>query len=264
MTKFLIIITFIITGLFGLPQWQEAREKQQILAATVSITMIVPQWTEDERQEVQPLPVPPEEVRPIASVKDYLVAEGLGTMVQANDRFYLITHDHWSQLAANLGAVQFRDASGTLLAEMDLYSFKRLILSRNGGTMVLSAPDPLHQLAVIAENPQVTGSDDLWLVHRQEGRLEASRVQKVAADVKDGLAVWRLQGPAVTGGDSGGGVWAHGRLAAVTWTAVVMENQTNSELRTTDLSTAAVLEDMPQNLINFQSLHEQGSLTSPQ
>jgi len=245
MANFFILTTFIITGLFVYPQWQEARAKKQILAATVQITMIVPQWTEDEQQPVEPLPVPPDEYRPIAKVEGYIIAEGLGTVVRVNGRSYLITHDHWSQLAANLGDVQFRDATGTLLAEMSLYDFKGLILSRNGGIMIVAAPDALQKSAMIVTNARVTEDDDLWLVHRYEGRVIASQVQKVAADVKNGVGVWRLQGQIVKNGDSGGGVWVNGRLVATLWTAVMMESQTNAERRATDLSIAAVLEGMP-------------------
>lgn len=245
MAKFFITIAFIIAGLFGYSQWQEAQAKQQILAATVQITMIVPQWTEGEQQEVEPLPIPPDEYRPIATVEEYVIAEGLGTVVQVNGRSYLITHDHWSQLASDSGDVQFRDATGTLLAEMALYRFEQLILSRNGGTMVLSAPDALQNMAIMAENGVVTEGDELWLVQRQAGRVRVSPVQKVGEDVKNGVAVWRLQGQAVAGGDSGGGVWVNGRLAAITWTAVMMESPMNFERRVTDVSVAAVLEGIP-------------------
>lgn len=245
MAKLFIIMTIIISGLFGYPQWQGNRAKEEMLAATVQITMIVPQWTEAEQQPVEPLPVPPDEYRPIARVESYIIAEGLGTVVRVDGRSYIITHDHWSQLAANAGEVQFRDATGTLLAEMSLYEFKSLILSRNGGTMVVAAPDFLQKPAMIVTNARVTEHDDLWLVHLHEGRVIASQVQKVAADVKNGVAVWRLQGQTVVSGDSGGGVWVNGRLAATTWTAVMMESQTNSERRATDLSIAAVFEGMP-------------------
>ena len=245
MAKFFISLTFIITGLFGYSQWQEARTKQQILAATVQITMIVPQWAGGEQQVNEPLPVPPDEYRSMSSVKDYIVAEGLGTVVQVNGRSYLITHDHWSQLAANLGDVQFRDATGALLAELDLYHFKRLILWRDGGTMVLAVPDGLQKSAMTVTYQQITENDDLWLVHRQGGQVVVSPVEKMAADLKNGMDVWRLQGQAVVGGDSGGGVWVNGRLAAITWAAVMMENQTNAERQATDVSIAAVLEGIP-------------------
>lgn len=245
MAKFFILIPIIITGLFGYPQWQEAQTKQQILAATVQITMIVPQWTEGEQQAIEPLPVPPDEVRTMATVKEYIVAEGLGTVVQANGRPYLITHDHWSQLTTSAGSVQFRDAAGTLLAEMPLYKFKRLIVARDGGTMVLSAPDSLQDLAMAAMPESVAANENLWLVHRQEEQVLVSPVQRVAVDSKNGVAVWRLQGEAVVSGDSGGGVWMNGRLAAITWTAVMLENQTNGERQATDVSIAAVFESLP-------------------
>ncbi|MDX1417009.1 MAG: hypothetical protein R3293_22585 [Candidatus Promineifilaceae bacterium] len=245
MARTFFLMTLIITGLFAYPKWQEAQAQEQILEATVQITMTVPQWTQGEQQDNEPLPIPPEEYRSMTRVKEYVVAEGLGTVVQDNGRSYLVTHDHWSQLAANTGSVQFRDAAGALLAEMDLYHFKRLILARDGGTMLLSAPDALQKPAKTEMNKRDTARDDLWLVHRQEGRLTASRVQKVAAKLKDGVAVWRLQGQVVESGDSGGGVWANGRLEAVTWTAVMLESPSNTERQATDMSIAAVYMPIP-------------------
>jgi hypothetical protein len=218
--------------------------QQQILAATVQITMVVPQLDEMAQAEIEPLPIPPDEYRPIAKPTEYVIAEGLGTAVLVNGRPLLITHDHWSQLTADLGDVQFRDATGVLLVEMDLYQFKRLILSRNGGTMVLTAPDILQDMAMVTEAGDTAVDDDLWLVRRQEGQVVVSPVQKAAAGMKDGVAVWRLQGQTVVNGDSGGGVWGNGHLLATMWTTVMMEDQATDEQQATDLSVAAVLDNV--------------------
>lgn len=245
MAKFFILSAIMVMSLFGYPQWQEAQTREQILGATVQITMIVPQLAEVDQSEIEPLPIPPDEYRPIARPDMYVVAEGLGTVVKVNGRSLLITHDHWSQLAADLGDVQFRDAAGALLAEMDLYQFKRLILSHNGGRMVLSAPDALQDLAIMPTKNSATADDELLLVHRQEGQVVVSSVQMVKTGLKDGVAVWRLQGRAVENGDSGGGVWVNGHLAATMWTTVMMENPVTGERQATDLSVAAVLNSTP-------------------
>jgi hypothetical protein len=106
MAKFFIIITFTITGLFSYPQWQEAQAKQQILEATVQITMIVSQWAEGEQWAIEPLPVPSDEYRPITTVKGYIVAEGLGTVVRLNGRSHLIIPNH--SMFANRDSLFFR------------------------------------------------------------------------------------------------------------------------------------------------------------
>lgn len=159
-------------------------------------------------------------------------------MLWGNGRFLLITHDHWSQLTSDLGNVQFRNAAGTLLAKLDLYRFKQMILSRNGGTMILSAPDAIQHLAAVI-------ADEFWLVHRQEERLVVSAVHRVGTELKNEVAVWRLKGQTVTGGDSGGEVWINGRLIATTWAAIMIDNTVTYERKVTDLSLAALLESTP-------------------
>ena len=241
MARLVIFSMAMVMGLFGYPQWQAAQAQQRILRATVQITMMVPQLAETESRDIEPLPIPPDEYRPIAKPETYVVAEGLGTLVLVNGRSLLITHDHWSQLMADLGEIQFRDAAGTVLAKMDLYKFKQLIMSRNGGMMVLTAPDALQHLAVTAEIGATT-DDELLLVHRQNGQVVVSPVKRVDRVVKDGVAAWRLQGQTVVSGDSGGGVWDNGRLQAVVWTAVMMEDQQSQVRQGTDVSVAAIWE----------------------
>ena len=244
MAKVFALGMTIMIGLFGYSQWQEAQIRQQILATTVQITMIVPQLADVNHNEIEPLPIPPDEYRPIAQPESYVIAEGLGTLVKMNGRTLLITHDHWSQLTADLGDVQFRDAAGVLLAEMDLYQFKRLIVGRDKGTMVLVAPNSLQDLVIVPTKVGVTENDGLLLVHRQKGQVVVSSVQRVETGLKDGVAVWRLQGQAVENGDSGGGVWVNGQLVATMWTTVMMENPVTGERQATDLSVAAVFNNV--------------------
>jgi hypothetical protein len=238
MAKIFVVSVVMVMGLFWVPDWQQGQA--QILGATVQMTMVVPQLAKADSQPIDPLPIPPDEYRPIARPEEYVIAEGLGTVVKVNGRSLLITHDHWSQLTADLGEVQFRDAAGVLLAKMDLVRFKRLILSRNGGLMVLAAPDALQGLAVAVGTNRATAGSDLWLVHRQEGQVVVSPVQVESAGLKDGVAVWRLQGQMVVNGDSGGGVWGDGRLLAVMWTAVMVEDGTAQARQGTEASVAAV------------------------
>ena len=110
MARFIILGIIAVLGFYGNSQIQEAQLRQQILRATVQISMIVPQLAETETVEVEPLPIPPDEYRPIAKPETYVQAEGLGTVVVSNDRYLLITHDHWSQLETDLGQVQFHNA----------------------------------------------------------------------------------------------------------------------------------------------------------
>ena len=67
---------------------------------------------------------------------EYRYELGLGTLVSHKGELILITHDHWGPLK-NLGAVQFRNAAGDPLLELDGKTFKDLIRYRDGGTMIL-------------------------------------------------------------------------------------------------------------------------------
>lgn len=241
MARFIIVGIVTLFGFIGNSQIQEAQARQQILRATVQISMIVPQLADMETVEVEPLPVPPDEYRTIAKPENYVLAEGLGTVVISNGRYFLITHDHWSQLEADLGKVQFRSAEGSLLLEMDLYRFKQLILSRNDGAMVLTAPAALQNLAISAEKSGTTDDGEILLAHRQNGQVFLSPVELKEAGLKEGLDVWRLEGQTVVSGDSGGGVWQNGRMAATMWTTVMTENVITGQRQVTDQSIAAII-----------------------
>lgn len=242
MARFIILGIVAILGYFGNSQIQEAQVRHQILRATVQISMNVPQLADIETVEVEPLPIPPDEYRPIARPETYIQAEGLGTVVVKDGRFLLMTHDHWSQLEADLGTVQFRNAEGILLEEMDLYHFKQLILFRDGGTMVLSAPITLYDVAIEAADRLFTAKDETLVAHRDEGRVVLSPVEINDRFQKEGVGVFRLGGQTVMSGDSGGGVWADGQLVAIMWKSIMVENTSTGQRKVTTESVAAEID----------------------
>jgi hypothetical protein len=66
---------------------------------------------------------------------------------------YIVTHDHWSLLEDNLHKVQFRDTGGDLLLELDRALFYSLIRYRDGGLMVLFAPEGISsQITAVPVN----------------------------------------------------------------------------------------------------------------
>jgi len=67
---------------------------------------------------------------------EYRYELGLGTLVSHHGEIILITHDHWGALD-NLGMVQFRNAAGDPLLELDGVAFKDMIRYQDGGTMIL-------------------------------------------------------------------------------------------------------------------------------
>ena len=82
-----------------------------------------------------------------------------------------------------------------------------------------------------------------FVAQRAGGRITVSEVSVIAQAEKQGRPVVHLRsvdGQAVVGGDSGGGVWVNGRFTAAMWTTVMMENRATGVQRATDMSVAAV------------------------
>lgn len=229
------------------PHLEKVNQQQQILSATIMMTITTPNWQEKAVAAGEALPIPNDEYRPIARADGHVAADGLGTLVAGENKLLLVTHDHWSHFDDALGTVTFRSADGSWLADMDLSEFKEHVLSRNGGVMEVTAPDTLKKIipieaAALPANTLQTG--DSGFMARQAGnRVIVSEVSVIAQAEQQGRPVVRLQsvdGQIVTGGDSGGGVWVDDRFAAAMWTTVMMENRATGVRRTTDVSIAAI------------------------
>jgi hypothetical protein len=227
-------------------------QEQRILASTMMITMTVPEL-EAVPEVDEALPIPPDEYRAIARPDSYVAAEGLGTLVYKGGEPLIVTHDHWSGLDSQLGIVHIRNGHGQLLVEMQMLQFKGLIKYRDGGTMILSAPEEIatrlrsgNMLAHSLEDPNLTAGDEVSLVYRQRnGEPGVAMMQAEVESIgrKQGLPVLRLstpEGKPIVGGDSGGGVWLKGNLAGNTWTTIMVENSLTGASRQTNTSIAAL------------------------
>lgn len=253
MRKFILVtaVLFLSAGHL-IPSWVETKQRRHILAATVMISIAVPNWLETAGAVTDALPIPNDEYRTIARADGELIAYGLGTLVVYGDETLLITHDHWSQFDEALGRVTFAAADGVWLAEMELRDFKRHVRYRDGGTMVLTAPDRLNTAvsgkAEALQTNTLKIGDSVLLAQRADNRIVLTAATVVAQSEKQARLAVRLQtadGQTVAGGDSGGGVWANGRLVATMWTTIMLENTESGERRATDSSVAAVFSHMP-------------------
>lgn len=248
----LISAVFFLAFVNIIPSFLEKNQRQRTMAATVMISIATPNWQKTAQEVEEVMPVPPDEYQTIARADGDVIAEGLGTLVANDDGTLLVTHDHWSRFDQALGTVTFRAADGRLLAEMTLPAFKQHLRYRDGGTMVLTAPDALATAvagrAEVAQTNVLTIGDNVLLAQRAGGRVVVTEASVVAQSEKQGRPVIRLQsadGQTVIGGDSGGGVWVNGRLAATIWATVMMENATTGRRRATDLSVAAIYAPIP-------------------
>ncbi len=171
----------------------------------------------------------------------YRYASGLGTLVNYNGELILITHDHWG--GEGIGAVQFRNAAGDPLLEIDGATFKSLIRYQDGGTMILGrsiAGDRSDYLSALIEisqsqynhriTPAELGSDEpihqgssLIVAHQgRDGSNEVELIEVIVEEIEeqDGQLVYQLrcaQGGNIMPGDSGGGLWLGGRLVGNMW-----------------------------------------------
>lgn len=148
-------------------------------------------------------------------------SQGLGTLVSHDGDLFVVTHDHWSYLTASLKEVEFRNARGDFVLVLDAAAFQALIRYRDGGTMILQAPDGLTGVtpANAGAHNRIAAGDLLWLARysRANGErwLEVAPavVEAVERDVRPPRLQLRMpDGHAAIPGDSGGGVWFNGQL----------------------------------------------------
>jgi len=242
MVRRLIVISLAVLIFFSNPAFVSAAERpaaplhtveestqQQILGATLRITMIAREKSSDEPA--------------------YVVSNGLGTLVQDGDASYIVTHDHWSRLANKVAAVRFESAAGELLMELTPNHFYSLIRYRDGGTMVLAAPaelpDCMTPVEAAAADESLAADQTLAIAYWQPDAQQQVSVEPVTVQVieeHDGNASIKMQslnGQVVQHGNSGGGVFAGTRLVGNMWETITLRNQDSGQQTSTDLSRAA-------------------------
>jgi hypothetical protein len=162
---------------------------------------------------------------------------GLASLVLFGGQRYIVTHDHWTHLTAKLDQVEIRNASGGLLMVLDRTSFGQLIRYRDGGTMVLEAPDGLQGVvpAEVAFGSPVGPGEAVWSVRRSPDNgststeVVSSRVEAIdMVGIPQRIELRSLDGQGLVPGDSGGGIWQGGSLLGNVWAAGVQEGQATS------------------------------------
>jgi hypothetical protein len=209
--------------------FNQTDDEQIILEATISITMFAPETDLPEETS-------------------YIASDGLATLVTDGDETFIVTHDHWSLLDRDHGFVQFSNAAGQILLDIELDAFRSLIRHRDGGTTILAVPGGLEslqpaRLAKVADGQSLETGDTMLLVHRNGGQLMIVEAGLEKAGNKLGQATIRMEslnGEFIVGGDSGGGVWVNGKLVGNMWTTIMMEDISTGAHRATISSIAAL------------------------
>lgn len=188
-----------------------AAMEAQILAGTVQIELF-----ENGRIE--------------GSTRQTRTSRGFGTVVQHQGRRFILTHNHWSIPAADLNRVEIRNGTGQTLLILDGGAFYNLIRYQDGGTLLLDAPPELAGLnaAELGSGADVQVGSTVWLatydIAAGQGlKIETAWVREVDGTAIPGRLTLQGQETAVISGDSGGGVWANGKLVANLWTIQVAE-----------------------------------------
>jgi hypothetical protein len=155
-------------------------------------------------------------------------ARGLGTVAANPGGVVVITHDHWGDLLDTAMVARFSDAHGRPLVELTGREFRRAILYRDGGTLMLRAPAGLAtEVAAFGDGEPVGPGVTVQILHRRAGRDHAIEVvdavvESIAWKERPVYTLRSVDGQSILPGDSGGGIWLDGRLQGNMWTTVMI------------------------------------------
>lgn len=163
---------------------------------------------------------------PTSTKSQFVMAQGLGTLIRNEDRIQIVTHNHWGEILNNVEFVRFHDASDQLILEINGDEFKKLIRMQDAGTMLLKAPfdvDASLQVASLGASDELINADKVFLVHQKDGVTGSVVVLEAVVDRQTTykqlpvFTLHTLDGQPVVSGDSGGGVWLNGKLVGNMW-----------------------------------------------
>lgn len=197
--------------------------REQILESTVCISLFAP--LTDEQGNPQYVRVDGQKAIQLT------VGEGLGTMARQGDELLIVTHDHWPLLTPDLRRVEFHNVDHELLLEMSGEQFLQLIRYRDGGTLIISAPEVLARRLTavpLGSSGSARKSALVTIAHRRpdDGRIGVAAMQVQKELNYKGQPVYRLtslNGEVVIEGNSGGGVLLHGQLIGNMWGTILVE-----------------------------------------
>lgn len=159
-------------------------------------------------------------------------SRALGTIVSAGEGDFIVTTDHYDQLAAPYGIVTFTDFNGNRI-ELSLAAFRSLIRYQGNTVLILVAPPGLPNGLEPGDGDQILPGSTLHIVYRH---YETGLLSVVAAEVVHwtdcavggpSFHLHNLNGEVVEHGNSGGGVWYQGRLVGVVERSILVKPGTD-------------------------------------
>ncbi len=190
--------------------------KAQILNSTVQIRLFAP------------LPCPQTDGVQANCGGQYVMAQGLGSMVLWDGATVIVTHNHWGDMLKDAEYLQFHDAQGNLIMKMWMDEFTSLIRYNDPGTLVLNVPAGLSIApANLGSDQGLTAGDIVTLVHQDPinpDSLTLLQASVVTFKKYHGQAVVKLaimDNVTIIPGDSGGGIWINGELVGNMWASFI-------------------------------------------
>lgn len=174
----------------------------------------------------------------------FIMAQGLGTLVQNNHEIQIVTHNHWGEMLQKAEFVRFQDANDHMLLETSGFEFWKLIITQDAGTLLLKAPPGLVaagkdlNFARLGSSRLVNSGDKVLLVHQENGDTGKVIIMQGVVDGSDiyqQLPVFKLHtldGQSIICGDSGGGVWLEGKLVGNMWGRETVQQSQGGNLST--------------------------------
>jgi len=161
----------------------------------------------------------------------------MGTLVQYQGETYLVTHNHYGEMLQDTNILELSDAQNHKIRSISGFEFKNLIVYQDPGTLVLRAPDGLTDVLTqvnMDHQPHLQPGDIVQVAYR--GGAQRDNVEILDAVIEEialsGVTpLYKLRfpdGPLLSHGDSGGGIWSGGILVGNTWSIVMTSSVTQA------------------------------------
>jgi hypothetical protein len=158
------------------------------------------------------------------AIKSYVMAKGLGTMVDLQGEIVIVTHNHWGDMLKDAEYVTIHDADGNQLIKLGMSNFTDLIRYSDPGTLVVDAPAGLPSNAAKVSEDTTMQPGEIIYVARQDlvnpDQVEVIQARMLRMRDYKGQSVYKLvilDNGVIVPGDSGGGNWSNGKLVGNTW-----------------------------------------------
>jgi hypothetical protein len=169
-----------------------------------------------------------------------VIKYGLGSHMQLNSEVVIVTHNHWEAALTYQSRVRILTGDHRLLTTLNGQQFVEATLLEDPGTRIFLAPGEITKdltpLPVDLNTTQQAGQIKpgtmvraIHCLNDEQRSMVITTLVVEAITSNDGTPAIRLRNldkQFIRPGDSGGGIWADGRLVGNMWTAekIVDEN----------------------------------------